>query len=397
MPTIRHLLSLVALVACAAVIAGLQVSAQEVVPPPAPEGAAPVPPPPPQRPLQPGERRERLRQFGTNLFNAFANGQAGAGGPIPPGVFGPGPGGPGMPLDINKVNESIAALLQPLLAGEASIESFDLRLDPAQTNLAADTIAATVNVALRRSAWSTSPSRIHLDLVSVASLNAPGGARALADGDLAVQTAVVPLADFALQRYKAKQAAKIADPPQGADDFFQAYLREKLARTPNLTSFEDVVDLFQYICALRFVAQNDHIDRLKESLAAATDAGVRNSLAAELAYARSQRENMSNVRSQIVRDASGNIQSVDLPLVNLQISPALMLERVDLHVTPTEITAKAKIGIVRGVEVYALVKPVIIMTLQQLQQRDPATVARQRAFVQSLLVYAKPFLFNGEF
>jgi hypothetical protein len=207
----------------------------------------------------------------------------------------------------------------------------------------------------------------------------------------------VPLADFALQRYKAKQAGKVADPPQGPDDFFQAYLREKLARTPNLTSFEDVVDLFQYICALRFVAQNDHIDRLKEALAAATDPAAKNSLAAELAYARSQRENMSNVRSQIVRDPSGNIQSVDLPLVNLQISPALMLERVDLHVTPTEISAKAKVGIVRGVEVYALVKPVIIMTLMQLQQRDPATVARQRAFVQSLLAQAKPFLLNGAF
>jgi hypothetical protein len=74
-----------------------------------------------------------------------------------------------------------------------------------------------------------------------------------------------------------------------------------------------------------------------------------------------------------------------------------VLDRVDLHVTENEIIAKAKVGVVRGVEVYALVKPIVILTLQQLQQRDPATVARQRAFVQGLLLSARPFLLNGEF
>ncbi len=120
-------------------------------------------------------------------------------------------------------------------------------------------------------------------------------------------------------------------------------------------------------------------------------------MTAELAGARLQRENMSNVRSHIERDASGNIRALDLPLVNVRISPALMLDRVDLHVTETEITAKATVGVERGVEVYALVKPIVILTLQQLQQRDPATVARQRAFIQNLLAMARPFLLSGEF
>src|SRR6185437_2176846 len=127
-------------------------------------------------------------------------------------------------------------------------------------------------------------------------------------------------------------------------------------------------------------------DRLKEAMSAATDPAVRNSLAAELADARRVRESMSGVRSQIVRDASGNIQSVDLPLVNMPLSPALMLDAVELHITPTEITAKGKVSVVRGVEVYALVKPILLITLQQMQQRDPATVARQRAFIQNLLL-----------
>jgi len=381
MPTIyRSLLSFVALVVCVAPLAG-----QEAVPPPAPEGVQP-------RPILPGERRERLRQFGGQLFNALTNGQAGPG-----GLNGPGAGGQAQPLDFAKINDAVAALLEPLLAGDASIESFDLRFDPAQTNLAADTVAATANAALRRSGWSTSPSRLHLDLRAVANLNAPGGARATVDGNVDVQTAVVPLANFALQRFKARQTDKVPEPPSSADDFFQAYLREKLARTQTLSNFEDVVDFFQYLCALRFVAQNDNIDRLKEALAAATDPAIRNSLAAELAVSRLQRENMSNVRSHIERDASGNIRAIDLPLVNVAISPALMLDRVDLHVTETTITAKATVGIQRGVEVYALVKPIVILTLQQLQQRDPATVARQRAFVQNLLLMAKPYLFNGAF
>ncbi len=231
MPTLYRSLSLfVALVVCVAPLA-----AQEVVPPPAPEGVQP-------RPVLPGERRERLRQFGGQLFNALTNGQAAPGGPNAPGA-----GGQAQGLDFAKINDAVAALLQPLLAGDASIESFDLRFDPTQTNLAADTVAATANVALRRSAWSPTPSRLHLDLRAVANLNTPGGARASVDGNLNVQTAVVPLADFALQRFKARQTGKIAEPPTGAEDFFQAYLREKLARTPNLSSFEDVVDFFQYI------------------------------------------------------------------------------------------------------------------------------------------------------
>jgi hypothetical protein len=378
MPTLSQCLStFVALLICVA-----PVTAQETVPPPAPEGVQP-------RPLLPGERRERLRQFGGQLFNALTNGQ---GGPIAPGA-----GGPAQPLDFAKINDAVAALLQPLLAGEASIESFDLRFDPTQTNLAADTVAATANLVLRRSAWSASPSRLHLDLRAVANLNAPGGARATVDGNIDFQTAVVPLANFALQRVKARQAGKIAEPPASADDFFQAYLREKLARTPSLNNFEDVVDFFQYICALRFVAQNDNIDRLKEALAAATDPAIQNGLAAELAAARLQRESMSNVRTHIERDASGNIRAIDLPLANVEISPALTLDRVDLHVTETEVTGKVTVGVERGVEVYALVKPIAILTLQQLQQRDPATVARQRAFIQGLLLNARPFLMNGEF
>lgn len=373
------------------IVAAGSVLAQETIPPPVPDSVAPPPRPGPDTnaptataPVPPGTRRERLRALGGQLFDALVN-------PAP----GSNPAAPG-PLDFGRINEVIPKLLAPALAGNSAVESFNLQFDPAATNLALDRARAVADVVFRRTGWSSQPSSAHLVLTTAADFAGPSAPRAHVEAQLGMQTAVAPLIDYALRRWVAKHQPP-AGGPASADDFFAAALAEKLARTPKIASLEDVADMYQYLAALRFLAQNDEIDRLRTMLAAAPDEPSRSRLAAELTSARQKRDQLAGgAQTQIERDATGAVQSITLSYQNIPVGQgAAVLSRIDVRLTQGDLGASVTGDIVKGLEVYALVKPVILLTLERLQMRDPATIERQRVFVQGLLAQALGYVVGG--
>jgi hypothetical protein len=344
-------------------------------PPPSPPGFAPAPG------LDPGVRRPRLRELGGRLLDAVAGPQAGP--------------GTARPLDFSIINGVIPSILKPLISGDAAIESISLEFDPAGTDPAHDKVELHADVRLRSTAWSPTPSRLHIDLSAVVDMTAPGGAKASIDTQLVLETPVVALADYGLQRFKAKAPPLPDTPPASADDFFRTEMRAKLARTDRITSFDELVDLFQYYSSFRFLAQNDNIDRIKAAPIAELDDAMRNALAAELTKARVLRDRLSETRAHVEHGPDGLARTIAVRLVNVELSDAALVEQADVNVTDQSLAVNAHVQVRKGVEVYLLLKPVIQLTLERMQQRDPATIERQRAILNGLLDAVRPFLSSG--
>jgi len=346
--------------------------------------------------MVPGARFPRLRAFGSAWLDALANTPPGAVPPIPaiPGLQ-LGPGAPGVaapPIDFARLNGVIMRLLQPLVANEPSIESLELAFDPAQSDLNADQLVVSAVANLRHTAWSADRTQLHVGLgikADIPSSQAPIDAR------VTLSTAIAPFADFALHRYQSKAAEAQPAAPQSADDIFNLELREYLAQVQKISDFEDIVDVFQSICGLRFMAQNENIDRLKAAVDAAPDAASSQALALELQTARLAREKLSETQIRIVRDTSGRAQTISVKLRNVPVASALFMDQLDVELTPTQVTLAGKGRVVKGVEVYALAKPLVITTLGKVSQADPATLDAISARLANWLALALPFLKNA--
>ena len=101
---------------------------------------------------------------------------------------------------------------------------------------------------------------------------------------------------------------------------------------------------------------------------------------------------MVGTQLQFDRDSSGRLQAITLALVNVEIGPALIVQRADVVIAEHNITVTGQAELRRGVELYALLKPVIVLTLNRLAQRDPATVAQQQAWLQMIWSQIRPIL-----
>lgn len=302
------------------------------------------------------------------------------------------PGAAPGPLDVPRLNSSMAALLGQLVRGDASIESWNIAFDPTGSDLGQDRLAATTDMALRHTAWSAEPSRLHVEAQAKANVQTPGAARATINFRLSLDTQAVAAAEYAIRRY---QTNRCGSPPQSAasaDDYFVARLCEKLARTPQLKNFEDLSDLVRYISALRFLSENDEIDRLKSVLSAATDLAQRQAISDHIAQERGKRDRMAGTQLQFVRDPAGNLQAIAINLVNVEVGPALLVQRADVVIGEHNISVTGQAELRRGVELYALLKPVIVLTLNRLAQRDPAAVAQQQAWLQMIWGQIRPIL-----
>ena len=143
------------------------------------------------------------------------------------------------------------ALLGQLVRGDAVIESWGMSFDPTGSDLGRDRLSAVTDLALRHTAWSAEPSRLHLEQAR-ANLQTPGAATATIDFRLAMDTQAAAAVDYAIRRYQAKRCGSPPTSAACADDYFVARLCEKLARTPTLTNFEELSDLVHDISALRF-------------------------------------------------------------------------------------------------------------------------------------------------
>ncbi|HEY5312878.1 MAG TPA: hypothetical protein VIK18_10175, partial [Pirellulales bacterium] len=296
------------------------------------------------------------------------------------------------PLDYGRLNAAIPAMLGQLARGDAAIESWSLFFDPSGSDLGQDRLAIVTDLALRQTAWTAETSRLHLELRASADVRTPGAAKATLEFRLIMDTPAAAAADYAARQFQAKRCGNPPTVATCAEDYFVARFCEKLARTPPLADFEELADLAQYVAALRFLAQNDEIDRLKSALASAATDEQRQLLATELAKQRVGRDRLAATRLQIVRDGYGRAQAITLGLANLQIGSALFAQQIDVAIAPRNITVTGRAEVRKGVELYALMKPVILLTLNRLAQRDPATVAQQQAWLQMIWSRIRPIL-----
>lgn len=296
------------------------------------------------------------------------------------------------PLDFGRINAAIPQLLGQLARGDAAIQSWGLFFDPSGSDLGQDRLAATMDLALRQTAWSAAPSQAHLELRAAADVRTPGANRATIDFRLVLDTAAVAAADYAVRQFQSRRCGSPPTTASGPDDYFVARFCEKLGRTPPLADFEELADLAQYIAALRFLSENDEIDRLKAAQASAATDDQRRALGAQLAAARVGRDRLAGSGLKFVRDSAGRTQAITLSLKDVHIGSAVFAPQIDVAITDHTITAVGSAQVLKGVEVYALVKPLIVLALNKLAQRDPATIAQQQAWLQMIWARVRPLL-----
>lgn len=393
---------------------------EETLPPPKPDPqpkpADPVQPENrPVRRLFPGrqlsaeerqQRRERALDFGGQLLDSLA------GAPVVSG------GAPG--LEVGRVNGGLGALLKALVVGDARIESIDLELDPAATDFSKDMIKLRGNVALRSSAWSNQPSRMELALAARVE---PGRlvqgnvvpTRALLDGHATVNTQTLALVNYALVRYKQKLASeqesaeKSVTGATGAakidsndpDQKMQQRLNEKLARIEKIRSLDELADLLLYMSGLQLTATNERIERLQAEVdRAANDPAVnektRNDLAAKLVEARRDRDRMLDVKPRIQRSADGRAMSVTLIMERSEPLTGVQVERMQVAVTDQVIDIKALASLSRGLELYPIIKPVVLGTLQRLSTGDSRAIEAVRIIVAEPFARVRQFIVGEE-
>ena len=223
-------------------------------------------------------------------------------------------------------------------------------------------------------------------------LRTPGAAKAPIEFRIVMDTPLPALADYAARQFKAQRCGNPPTAATSADDYFLARFCEKLGRTPTLTNFEELADLAEYVAALRFLAQNDDVDRLKSALSSAATDEQRRLVASELANQRVGRDRLASSRLQVVRDTLGRAQAITLGLQNVELGSALFAQQVDVAVSERNITLTGRAEVRKGVELYVLLKPVIVLTLNRLAQRDPATVAQQQAWLKMIWDRVRPLL-----
>lgn len=331
---------------------------------------------PAQRGAPPGERPRRLIA------------QDGPLGQLLGALTGEADGQP--PLEISKLNDGIIALLRPLLDEERGLEYLRLRLDPAQTNLARDTVHLVGGARLRSSAWSNDPTQVDLDLHASMQRREDGRPKGLLDGELRFQTDVVALANRAMARYaerlesRAKQGA-VRERPANAEESFRLRMREKLAVTPPLANMDDVADLVLAISGFRLCEINDRITELKAQLVATPDQKARAGIEQQLAAARLERDRMLEVRPQVERDPSGQLVALKLSMDRSQVGDATRVERLNVDVAARQVSIRLVGSTMQGMELYALSKPFLLNTLSRIQARDPDTFQLGRGLFRNYL------------
>jgi hypothetical protein len=326
--------------------------------------------PPPRRgtPERRAQRGERLRKLA---------GPEGALGQLLDSLAGDGAGG-APPLDIPKVNEGIVELIKPLLDDERGLESMRLRFDPAETNLARDTVHLVGSARLRRSGWSDEPTQVDLDLRASMQRRDDGRPKGTLDGDLRFQTDVVALANRAMSRFtnqlqrRAQQGA-VRDGPLSAEENFRLRMREKLEATPPLENMDDVVDLILAFSGLRLTAINDRIDELKAEVAAAADEKSRASSEQQLVEARVERDQLLELRPEVERDGAKQAIALRLSMDRSQVDESTRVERLNVEITKTQVSLRLVGSTLQGMELYSLFKPILLNTLSRVQARDADT------------------------
>jgi hypothetical protein len=293
-------------------------------------------------------------------------------------------------LDIAKLNDGIVALLQPLLDEEGGLEYLRLRFDPAETNLARDTVHLVGAARLRRSSWSDQPTQVDLDLHGTMQRRPDGRPVGVLDGRLRFQTDVIALSNRAMARFadrldRQAQQRSVRDGSLNAEETFRVRMREKLAAAPPLETMDDVIDLILSFSGLRLSSINDRIAELKAELASTTDDKARLDLQRQLDADRNQRDQMLDLRPQVERDDLGQAVAMHLSLDRSRVDEATKIERLRVAITARELSIDLVGNTLQGMELYAIAKPLVTNTLARIQSRDPDTARLGRTVVRGYL------------
>jgi hypothetical protein len=337
--------------------------------------------PPPRRgtPERRAQRGERLRKL------------ADPGGPLGQLLGSLNGGDTNTPaLDTVKLNDGIVALLQPLLDEEGGLEYLRLRFDPAETNLARDTVHLVGAARLRRSAWSDEPTQVDLDLHGTMQRRPDGRPLGLLEGELRFQTDVVALGNRAMTRFadrldRRAQQGSVRDGPLSAEETFRLRMREKLAATPPLQTMDDVIDLILSFSGLRLTSINDRIAELKADMESTQDEKARVDMKQQLDAARGQRDQMLDLRPQIERDDLGRAVALHLTMDRSRVDEATKIERLRVAITDRQVAIELDGSTLQGMELYAIAKPLVMNTLTRIQTRDPDTTRLGRTMVRGYL------------
>lgn len=334
-------------------------------------------PPPARR----GERADRLRKIGGQLAGALA-----ADPQMAP-----------KPLEVSQLNEGILALLEPLLTQERALESLRIGFDPAGTNFARDTVKLRGDARLKHTGWSPNPTQINAEVQLRMARSENSAQQALFEGQLHVDTEVIPLANRAIARFMNRSEPRL---PAGtsrlpsAEDDFRARLRAKLERTPRLTTLDELVDLAVYAAGLRLAVVNDQIDRVIDGVNAAADDRARAAAQAELDQLRRNRDQMFDVRPRVDRDERGRATALVFTMINSGLSGNGRVNHLEFVIREFDLNLVVDGTLLEGVEFYALFKPVLLNTLERLQSRDPATIRLGQGILLDSFGKARSLLFG---
>ncbi len=305
-----------------------------------------------------------------------------------------------------KLNGALGPLATALLGGGKDIESLKIGFDPQATNFAEDRLRLGIDASLRRTAWAETPSQINASLGAQVVQNDAGGLVAVLDGRLRMHTSAVALANYALVEYKKRAAERAVEtppapvdavtPPTGAttDEIFSQLLDERLARVERLESLDDVADLMTAISGLRLTAADQRIEQLRGQARAATDPAIRQDLSQQLAAARQQRDKLFDVRPRITRGSGGAVQTIAFDMIGSEIFPGADMRQMEFRVQENDIWIQASGALTRWVELYPVVKPLVMGVLQRVQNGDPPRT-RCRATVYRWSARPRPRAHHG--
>ena len=386
----------------------------------------------------PGERLERLKELGGGLLDSI-------GGALPNLLP---PAGPTEPLEPSKLNGVFQTLLAPIVSGDASIESLYFGFDPLETNLAEDRLGLQLSAILRRSAWSSQRSELHVHVTVRVDQTAEGQPKAVFNVQVHGTSDMIALANYGLPKLREQmrpplvlppteepllvehpapavnQVSQVLPPeqrhlplppavvepqpqalpapalPQVPQAFvwqgertLQNRIWERLARTQGIYTLDEIGDLVLHASSLNFLNTNEEIEFLTASLPL-TPPEQREELLQKLTLARQKRDKLTSSKLVIWRDPNGQADRITLVSNDTEANGGLKVERLEAVLTPVHFEAKVNAGLTKGVDLYLAFKPLIFGVLGRLQRRDGPTLDIHRGMIDQYYRQGRPYIFG---
>ena len=93
-----------------------------------------------------------------------------------------------------------------------------------------------------------------------------------------------------------------------------------------------------------------------------------------------------------LRDAAGAAEKITLTIANTHGKNQLQVDQLEVTLVPDRVTVGGTLSINEGVELYPLVRPLVVAALTGIQNRDPLTLELQRGFIRRELDKIRPWI-----